>query len=227
VWSTFETVTKTIQVAWEGGEVTARLAGSGPSGILLAHGAGTNQDHEFMVLLRDGLADSGHTVMTFNYPYTERGAKRPDRPEKLVSCHRSAADVLMDSVDNLFLAGRSMGGRIGTYVVAEGTPAAGLVLYSYPLHPAGKPEKLRVDQFPEIHVPMLFFQGTRDALARMELFDAHIRPLKNAEVEILEGASHSPKTGGWTYESTVAHLVAGTSAWVNRISSGKTGDQAR
>ncbi len=116
-----------------------------------------------------------------------------------------------------------MGGRIGTYVVAEGSPANGLILYSYPLHPAGKPEKLRVEQFPDIDVPMLFFQGTRDALARMELFDAHISPLENAEVEILEGASHSPKTGGWTYESTVERLVAGTSAWINRVSSGKRG----
>jgi len=227
VWSTFETVKRTIKVAWDGGEVTARLAGEGRDGILLAHGAGTNQDHEFMVLLRDALADAGHTVMTFNYPYTERGAKGPDRAEKLVSCHRSAANVLTESVDRLFLAGRSMGGRIGTYVVAEGMPAAGLVLYSYPLHPAGKPEKLRVDQFPDIHVPMLFFQGTRDALARMELFDAHIRPLRNVEVEILEGAGHSPKTGGWTYESTVDRLVAGTASWINQISSGKTDGQAR
>lgn len=227
MWFTFETVTKTIKVAWDGGEVTARVAGEGPNGILLAHGAGTNQDHEFMVLLRDGLADDGHTVMTFNYPYTERGAKGPDRAEKLISCHRSAAEVLSHSVDNLFLAGRSMGGRIGTYVVAEGMTAAGLVLYAYPLHPAGKPEKLRVDQFPDIHVPMLFFQGTRDALARMELFDAHIRPLEHAEVEILEGAGHSPKTGGWSYESTVERLVAGTGAWINRISSGKRDGQAR
>lgn len=227
MWSTFETVTKTIKVAWDGGEVTARVTGEGRNGILLAHGAGTNQDHEFMALLRDGLADAGHTVMTFNYPYTERGAKGPDRAEKLISCHRSAAEVLSDSVENLFLAGRSMGGRIGTHVVAEGMPAAGLVLYAYPLHPAGKPEKLRVDQFPDIHVPMLFFQGTSDALARMELFDAHIRSLRNVEVEILEGASHSPKTGGWTYASTAERLVAGTSAWINRISSGKRDGQAR
>lgn len=218
---------QTIEVEWEGGEVTARITGEGSTGILLAHGAGTNQDHQFMVLLRDGLSHAGHTVMTFNYPYTERGAKRPDRPEKLISCHRSAAEALGGRVESLFLAGRSMGGRIGTYVVSEGTPANGLVLYSYPLHPAGKPEKLRVDQFPDIHVPMLFFQGTKDALARMELFDAHIRPLQNAEVEVLEGASHSPKTGGWSYESTVARLVAGTSAWIKGISSGKRDDQAR
>lgn len=206
--------------------MTARLAGSGDSGVLLAHGAGTDQDHPFMILLRDGLAGSGLTVMTFNYPYTERGAKRPDRTEKLVACHQAAADFLRSRVEHLFLAGRSMGGRIGTYVVAEGADASGIVLYAYPLHPAGKPDKLRVDQFPDIHVPMLFFQGTRDALARMELFEQHIRTLPNADVEILEGATHSPRGGGWTPESTAEHLVSRTATWVSLVSSGKSSPQS-
>ena len=200
--------------------MTARLAGSASTGILLAHGAGTDQDHPFMVLLRDGLAKAGHTVMTFNYPYTERGSKRPDRTERLVECHRAAADHLRSEVDEVFLAGRSMGGRIGTYVVAEGWKAAGLVLYAYPLHPPGKPEKLRVDQFPSIAVPMLFFQGTRDALARMELFDEHIASLPNVTVQVLEGASHATKGGGWTPESMVARLVEDTTSWRKRVSSG-------
>lgn len=175
-----------------------------------------------MTLLRDGLADAGHMVLTFNYPYTERSAKSPDRAEKLVACHRGAADFLRDRVDVLFLAGRSMGGRIGTYLVAEGDVAHGLVLYAYPLHPPGKPEKLRIEQFSRITIPMLFFQGTRDPLSRMELFDKHIERLPNAEVEILEGATHSPKGGGWTPESTADRLVADTTAWVDRVSSGKT-----
>lgn len=214
----------TVTIEWEGGEVTGRLAGKGPEGILLAHGAGTNQDHDFIVLLRDGLADSGHTVMTFNYPYTERGSRSPDRREKLLACHRGAAEFLQERVDRPFLAGRSMGGRIGTYLVAEGFQATGLVLYAYPLHPPGKPEKLRIDQFGDIDVPMLFFQGTRDALSRNELFDKHIRPLPNAHVETLEGAGHSPKGGGWTPETTAERLVADTSAWINELSSGTSGD---
>ncbi len=179
-----------------------------------------------MTLLREGLAQAGHTVMTFNYPYTERGAKSPDRPEKLIACHRAAADALRGRVEQLFLAGRSMGGRIGTYVVAAGDDATGLILYSYPLHPAGKPEKLRIDQFPAIQIPMLFFQGTRDALAKIELFDQHIRPLPNAEVEILEGATHSPKGGGWTPETTAGHLASRTTSWIARISSGKASPES-
>ena len=212
---------KTETIEWEGGEVTARLAGDGNDGVLLAHGAGTNQDHPLMVLLRDGLVDAGLTVMTFNYPYTERGAKRPDPAKKLVACHRAAADYLRDRVGALYLAGRSMGGRIGTYVVAEGQEASGLVLYAYPLHPPGKPDKLRIDQFPDIDVPMLFFQGTRDALARMDLFDQHVRPLPLADVEILEGATHAPKGGGWTPETTVERLVSVTASWIEQLSSGE------
>jgi predicted alpha/beta-hydrolase family hydrolase len=211
---------KTVTIEWSGGEVTGRLAGRGDNGILLAHGAGTNQDHPFMTLLRDGLAEAGHTVLSFNYPYTERGAKAPDRAPKLVECHRGAADHLRRRVDRLFLAGRSMGGRIATYLVAEGDRAEGIILYAYPLHPAGKPEKLRIAHFPEVTVPMLFFHGTKDALSRMELFERHIATLPNADVEILEGAGHSFRGGGWTPESMVERLVADSTKWIVAVSSG-------
>ncbi|MGH8872459.1 MAG: alpha/beta hydrolase family protein [Acidimicrobiia bacterium] len=211
-----------IVISWPEGQVSGRLTGSGSNGILLAHGAGTNQDHPFMVALRDGLAEAGHTTMTFNYPYTERGSTRPDRTEKLVGAHRAAADFLAARVEALFLAGRSMGGRMATYLVAEGYRAAGVVLYAYPLHPAGKEENLRVAHFHDVTVPLLFFQGTRDALSRTELFDRHIRPLPNVTVEILEGASHSFRGGGWTETAMLERLVKGTSAWIESVSSGRS-----
>ena len=207
-------------ITWPDGQVSGRLAGSGPSGVLLAHGAGTNQDHPFMISLRDGLALAGHTVMTFNYPYTERGSKSPDRPERLIEAHRAAAEHLDAGVDRLFLAGRSMGGRMATYLVAEGFPADGVILYAYPLHPAGREDRLRVAHFQDVHVPLLFFQGTRDALSRMELFDRHIRSLPNATVELLEGASHSFRGGGWTEEAMLDRLVTGSAGWMDAVSSG-------
>lgn len=216
-------MSKTTKVAWDGGEVTAIVEGSGPVGILLAHGAGVGQDHPSMTLLREGLAKGGHTVMTFNYPYTERGVKSPDRQEKLLACHRAAADTLSGQVDELFLAGRSMGGRMGTYLVAEGYPAAGLILYAYPLHPAGKPEKLRVDQFADISIPMLFLQGTKDPLSRMELFEEHIAGLPNADVELLENARHGPRGGGWDVESMTDRYVSASLTWIDRVSSGTSG----
>ncbi len=209
-----------VTISWSGGVVSGRLSGRGDRGILLAHGAGTNQDHPFMALLRDRLAGAGHRVLTFNYPYAERGSKRPDRAERLVECHRGAAEYLQSRVDTLLLAGRSMGGRMGTYLVAEGFDCDGLILYAYPLHPAGKAEKLRIAHFPDVNVPMLFFQGTRDALSRTDLFDRHIRPLPNAEVVVLEGAGHATKGGGWTAESMAEFLATETAAWIDRLSSG-------
>ena len=207
-------------VAWAEGEVTALATGSGPVGILLAHGAGAGQDHPAMTALRDGLAAGGHTVMTFNYPYIDRGSKRPDRQEKLLDCHRAVAGTLAGEVDEMFLAGRSMGGRIGTYLAAEGLPTSGLILYAYPLHPAGKPENLRVSQFDQIAVPMLFFQGSRDALSRMDLFEEHIARLPNAEVEVLEGAGHGYRGGGWDQERITDRYVSGSIPWIERHSSG-------
>lgn len=212
--STTETIT------WDGGEVTAITEGSGPVGILLAHGAGVGQDHPAMEALRSGLAGGGHKVMTFNYPYTERGVKRPDRQEKLLACHRAAADTFGDRVDRMFLAGRSMGGRMGTYLVADGYPATGLILYAYPLHPMGKPEKLRIDQFADISIPMLFLQGTNDALSRLDLFEEHIASLPNADVELLEGAGHGARGGGWSVESMTDRYVTVSLAWIDRVSSG-------
>ncbi len=210
----------TTTVTWPGGQVSGRLTGSGALGVLLAHGAGTNQDHPFMTSLRDGLAGVGYTVMTFNYPYTERGSKSPDRAERLVEAHRAAAEFLGARVDHLFLAGRSMGGRMATYLVAEGFPADGVILYAYPLHPAGREDRLRVAHFQDVHVPLLFFQGTRDALSRIELFERHIRSLPNASVELLEGASHSFRGGGWTEEAMLDRLVNGSKAWIETVSSG-------
>lgn len=210
----------TVTLEWDGEAVSGVAEGAGPLGVLLAHGAGTDQHHPSIAGIRTGLARGGLRVLSFNYPYTERGSKSPDRQERLLACHRAASDRLAVEVDRLFLAGRSMGGRMGTYLAAEGYPAAGLVLYAYPLHPAGKPEKLRIEQFESITQPMLFFQGTNDALSRMDLFDRHIRPLPNAEVELLEDAGHGYRGGGWDLESITDRYVRGTLGWIERLSSG-------
>lgn len=211
-----------VTITWDDGQVTGILTGRGTNGVVLAHGAGTDQEHPSMTALRDGLAAGGLRVLTFNYPYTERGSKSPDRQEKLIPCHRAAADLLANEVDQIYLTGRSMGGRIGTYLVAEGYPASGLVLYAYPLHPAGKRDKLRIDQFDQIDVPMLFFQGTNDALSNMDLFNRHIAPLPTAEVVFLEDAGHGYRGGGWNLESITQRYVSGTIEWISRLSSGRT-----
>jgi predicted alpha/beta-hydrolase family hydrolase len=197
-----------VAIKWSKGQVTGHFAGKGERGVLLAHGAGTNQDHPAMVATRDGLAAEGVTVLTFNYPYTEAGKARPDSTEVLLECHRAALAVLQKRVDGVVLAGRSMGGRMGTYLAADGDPVLGVVCYAYPLHPPGKPEKLRIEHLPDIKVPTLFFQGSRDALSRSDLFDRYVRSLPTAEVVDME-VDHS--LGG---VKNVPFLVAKTAKWI-------------
>jgi predicted alpha/beta-hydrolase family hydrolase len=207
-------VFRAVRIAVGDATVTGRLVGGGDgrTGLLLAHGAGTDQDHPRLVELRDGLAASGLTVLTFNYLYSEAARKRPDAQPLLLGAHRAARDFLASEVAGpVVLAGRSMGGRMGTYLAAAGEPALGLVLYAYPLHPPGKPENLRADHLPAITAPMLFFQGTRDPLSRMELFDRYVRPLPNARVELLE-ADHS--LGG---SRNAPRIIERTADWIRTL----------
>ncbi len=109
---------------------------------------------------------------------------------------------------------------MATYLAAQGEPCRGLVLYAYPLHPAGRPDKVRADHLPSVAVPMLFFSGSRDAMARSDLVDAHLRSLPRATVEIIEGANHSfrlPKASGTTTEEVLGFLVARTVTWVEAL----------
>lgn len=165
-----------------------------------------------MVATRKALAAEGLTVMTFNYPYTEAGKGSPDPQEKLLDSHRAALGVLAKRVsDGVVLAGRSMGGRIGTYLAAAGEPVVGVVCYAYPLHPPGKPERLRIDHLGEIKVPMLFFQGSRDPLSKSDLFDLYVRALPGAEVVDME-VNHS--LGGL---KNVPFLATKTAEWISAL----------
>jgi predicted alpha/beta-hydrolase family hydrolase len=205
-------VSKYLKIEWSGGSVSGRMAGTGEIGVLLAHGAGTNQDHPVMIGLRDGLAAAGVSVMTFNYPYSETGKGRPDPTPRLLECHRAARDHLTMLMGGpVVLAGRSMGGRMGSYLAASDEPCRALVVYAYPLHPAGQPDKLRADHLGAITVPALFFQGRRDALSRMDLFDRYVRPLPSMTVEVLE-ANHS--LGGL---KNVAWLAERTATWLKDL----------
>lgn len=182
--------------------------------MLLAHGAGTDQHHRMIVGIRDALAARGVRVVTFNYPYTEAGRRRPDRAPVLMECHRSVADRVKELFGRpLVLGGRSMGGRMATMLVAEGYAAAGVVAYAYPLHPAGKPDRLRVEHLPRVGVPLLFFQGSRDALARGDLVDRHLRTLAGSTVVEMPGADHSFRGAAWKEPGVFEFLAAHTVDW--------------
>jgi predicted alpha/beta-hydrolase family hydrolase len=211
-----------LQIKWGSGEkVTARLAvppNDNGRGVLLAHGAGAGQDHEFMVTLRNALAAGGLTVMTFNYAYTEAGRKAPDKAAKLLDVHRAAADRLRAYCDNVVLGGKSMGGRVGSHLAGdEGWPAAALVYYGYPLVPLGKQEPRDTTHLTRITVPQLFFAGTRDRLSPPAMIEPLARKLPKAEVHVVEGGDHSfkvPKAYGVAHRDIIEQLAGETANWL-------------
>lgn len=194
-----------------------RAPGASDAAVLLAHGAGAGQDHQGITAIRDGLAARGHPVLTFDYPYMEAGRRFPDRREVLLECHRSAAAWLRERFPRLVLAGRSMGGRMASYLAAAGEPCAGLVFYAYPLHPVGRPDRPRADHLASVRAPMLFFTGGRDSMAIPEMVDRWLTPLERAVIEIIPGADHGFRTLkrlGRTREEVIEWAAARTSEWM-------------
>ncbi|HEV3400554.1 MAG TPA: alpha/beta family hydrolase [Acidimicrobiales bacterium] len=161
--------------------------------LLLAPGAGASRDHSTLVAIEEAL----EPVVTrrMDFPYRKAGRKSPDRPEVLVAAVREEATALASDTalapDRLVLGGRSLGGRMCSMAVAEGLPALGLALVSYPLHPPGRPERLRIDHFELIGVPCLFVAGTRDAFGTVEELDAAIGRIEAPVTTVwLEGGDH-------------------------------------
>lgn len=208
---------KPISIEWDDGEsITAIVRSEGQRMFLFAHGAGTDQHHPMITGVADALADAGHGVVTFNYPYTEAGRRAPDRAPKLLRCHAAVLDRVRRISDlEPIVGGRSMGGRMSTMLAVD-RRVGGVVCLAYPLHPAGKPDRLRIEHLPEVPAPMLFFQGSRDALSRPDLFDRHVRSLPTATVVDLEGADHSFRGRGWTPGRIAATVADEYGAWMDR-----------
>ncbi len=154
------------------------MARGGPSSSSGTARAGIVDGRPWCVFA-DALAGTGRRVVLYNFLYSERRQRRPDPPAVLEATTRAVAEHARDAfgADHLVQGGRSMGGRIASQVVATGAPADALVFLAYPLHPPGQPDRLRDRHLPDITVPMLFVQGTRDAFARPDLLDAVIARL--------------------------------------------------
>ncbi len=213
-------MSRRLRIRWAPGQAVAgRLAmprDASPIGVLLAHGAGAGQDSPFMRQVRDGLARSGYPALTFDYPYIEAGRKAPDRPAKLLACHGAAAARLGEYCDRVVLAGKSMGGRIGSHLAAEGHDAAGLVFYAYPIVAPGKKEPRDTSHLDRIAAPMLFFSGTKDSLSPLGMLEPLVARL-DAEAAIIDGGNHSfkvPKAAGLTPDQVVDGLVRITVDWL-------------
>ena len=183
--------------------------------LILGHGAGAGQSSGFMVSFATELAARGIDAVTFNFFYTEHGRRAPDPNDKLEACYRAVIETVRAHKrlgrNRLAIGGKSMGGRIASQVAAAGAgDLAGLVFLGYPLHPPGKPDKLRAEHLARIKAPMLFIQGARDAFGTPDELRSILNPLKTqANLHIVEGGDHSfkiPKSAGVTQEE-IHHAI--------------------
>jgi predicted alpha/beta-hydrolase family hydrolase len=193
--------------------------------LILGHGAGANQLSGFMRLFAEGLAERGIDVVTFNFLYMEQGRRIPDQNAKLESCYRSVIEAARKNKklkeNRVAVGGKSMGGRIGSQVAASeesGEQIAGVVLLGYPLHPPGRPDKLRDEHLKDIQAPLLFVQGSRDAFgAPDELLAAIKNHHLRAELYVVEGGDHSlkvPKSMGIAQDKVYAMTMDKIVGWL-------------
>jgi uncharacterized protein len=143
------------------------MTGSGPAGLILTPGASARRDHPGLVAIDLAVTQVGVVVERVEFPGQAAGKRRPDPPAVCIETIRTATSELADRLgvptSRVAVGGRSMGGRMCSMAVAEGLEVAALVLVSYPLHPPGRPDKLRTAHFPDLHLPCLFVSGRRDA----------------------------------------------------------------
>lgn len=189
----------TLTIPLPSGTTTSALLitpAAAEAGYVFAHGAGAAMDHGFMAAIAQGLAARGIATLRFNFPFMEQGSKRPDTPAVAQAAVRAAVAEAARQWPGLplFAGGKSYGGRMTTQAqAAEALPGVrGIVLVGFPLHPAGKPSTERAAHLAGVELPMLFLQGTRDALAELGLITQTTAGLgKRATLHVVDGADHA------------------------------------
>lgn len=189
---------------------------------VIAHGAGAGMTHPFMEAVAKGLFDRRIATLRYQFPYMEQGSKRPDRPPLAHATVRAAVDAARRLVPALplFAGGKSFGGRMTSQAQAEAplTGVRGLIFLGFPLHAAGKPSIERADHLAQIRIPMLFLQGSRDALADLSLLAPMVAGLGNAATLMtVEGGDHSfhvPVRSGRNDAQILAIVLDAVADWV-------------
>jgi predicted alpha/beta-hydrolase family hydrolase len=171
------------------------------------------------------MADESIAAARFNFHYVNAGRRSPDPEASLRAAWNEAFEGVTAMAGGLpvLVGGKSLGGRIASMCVADGMEAAGLVFLGYPLHPPGKPDRLRADHLSRIEVPMLFLQGTRDPFAKPELLDTVIGKLGDrATLARVEGGDHSFRVRGVEADDRGigASLAAVAAPFVRRVAEG-------
>ncbi len=190
---------------------------------VLAHGAGAGMEHPFLEDISQRLAAREIATLRFQFPYMQAGRKRPDRPPLLTATVRAALDEAARVLPGvpLVAGGKSMGGRMTSRLMAEAPhpDVRGLVFLGFPLHPAGMPASERAEHLGAVSVPMLFLQGTRDALADLTLMHPVIASLgARATMHVVDGGDHSfevLKRTGRTVDEIHDELADTIAAWLD------------
>jgi predicted alpha/beta-hydrolase family hydrolase len=192
---------------------------------VFAHGAGAGMTHAFMAAVADELAERGIATLRYQFPYMESRSKRPDPPKVAHAAVRAAVAEAQRRLPKLPLiaGGKSFGGRMTSQAQAAEPLAgiAGLAFLGFPLHPAGKPSQDRAKHLADVKVPMLFLQGTRDALAELDQLEPVCKSLgKRATLQLFADADHSfhvPARSGRKDPQVRAEMLDAMAAWIERV----------
>ena len=185
---------------------------STPGGLLLTPGAGADRTHHTLVAIEQAVAPL--PCVRVDFPYRKAGKRAPDRAPVAVASVVADAGELVAAAhirpNRLVLGGRSFGGRMCSMAVAEGLPAAGLVLLSYPLHPPGHSEKLRTDHFARLDLPCLFVSGQRDSFGSPDEFAAAVAAIPGPVTQVWLPGGHDPRN----VDDAIADAVT---SWLSAI----------
>jgi hypothetical protein len=193
--------------------------------FVFAHGAGAGMTHPFMETVASGLGERGITTLRYQFPYMEKGSKRPDPPPIAQAAVRAAAAEAAKHCPGLPLiaGGKSFGGRMTSQAQATAPldGVHGLAFFGFPLHPAGKPSSDRAKHLADVKIPMLFLQGTRDSLAELKLLEPVVKSLgRLATLHRVEGADHSfhvPARSGRNDREVMSEILDAFAAWIGKI----------
>jgi predicted alpha/beta-hydrolase family hydrolase len=193
--------------------------------LVFAHGAGAGMRHASMEAIAAGLAERGIATLRYQFPYMEKGGKRPDPPAIAHAAVRAAVAEAGRCCAGLTLiaGGKSFGGRMTSQAQAKAPldGIKGIAFFGFPLHPAGKPSSERAKHLADVKIPMLFLQGTRDALAELSLLEPVVKGLgRKATLHLAEGADHSfhvLKSSGRNDREVLAEILDAFAAWVDVV----------
>jgi uncharacterized protein len=212
------------EVTTPGGDVSVIVDGSERSQatVVLAHGAGADMNHAYMEAFARGLAAKDLTVYRVNFLYSRQRKKAPDRQAVLEETYNAVLDFIRESIDGpLFVGGKSMGGRIASHIVAEGAVADGLVFLGYPLHPPGRPDRIRDEHLAAIKIPMLFVEGTRDPFCPLDTLDKVRSGLPGqTDIVVIDDGDHSlkvRKSSGRSTDEAWQEAIAAIARWISEL----------